>query len=141
MVTTRADRQTAAKIKKDLYSDFRTDFATHPVTKQLIKLTDEQAIRRALRNTILTMPTERFFNPNHGCSIYRMLFEPITEQTSEAIKNEILTTVNNFEPRVKIISVEVLPDYNNDLYQVNIVYVIVNMKEPSSISINLNRVR
>lgn len=141
MVTTRADWQTAAKIKKDLYSDFRTDFATHPVTKQLIKLTDEQAIRRSLRNIILTMPTERLFSPKLGCSIYRMLFEPITAQTSEAIKNEILTTVNNFEPRAKIISVAVVPDFDNDLYRVNITYAIVNMKEPSNISITLNRVR
>ena len=141
MVTTRADWQTAAKIKKDLYSDFRTDFATHPVTKQLIKLTDEQAIRRSLRNIILTMPTERLFNPTFGCSIYRMLFEPITEQTSEAIKNEILTTVGNSEPRVKIISVEAIPDYDNELYRINVTYVIVNMKEPSSITITLNRVR
>lgn len=141
MVTTRAQWQTPAKIKKDLYSDFTTDFTVHPVTKQLIKLTDEQSVRRSLRNIILTMPTERLFNPTFGCNIYRMLFEPITEQTSEAIKNEILTTVNNFEPRAKIITVEVLPDYDNELYRVNIVYVIVNMKEPSNISINLNRVR
>lgn len=141
MVTTRADWQTAAKIKKDLYSDFRTDFATHPVTKQLIKLTDEQAVRRSLRNIILTMPTERLFNPTFGCSIYRMLFEPISEQTSQAIKSEILTTVNKTEPRVKVTSVNVVPDFNNDLYRVNIVYIIVNMKEPSSITINLNRVR
>lgn len=141
MVTTRANWQTAVKVKKDLYSDFTTDLTTHPVTKQLIRLTDEQSVRRSLRNIILTMPTERLFNPTFGCSIYRMLFEPITEQTSEAIKNEILSTVNNFEPRAKIITVEVLPDYDNELYRVNVVYVIVNMKEPSSISITLNRVR
>lgn len=141
MVTTRAQLQTTAKIKKDLYSDFTTDFTTHPVTNQLLKITDEQAIRRSLRNIILTMPTERLFNPSFGCSIYRMLFEPITEQTSEAIKNELLTTVGNFEPRVKIISVEAIPDYGNDLYRINITYVIVNMKEPSSITITLNRVR
>lgn len=141
MVTTRAQWQTPAKIKKDLYSDFTTDFTVHPVTKQLIKLTDEQAVRRSIRNIILTMPTERLFNPTFGGSIYRMLFEPISEQTSEAIRDSILTTVNNFEPRAKIITVDIVPDYSNDLYQVNIVYLIVNMKEPSSITINLNRVR
>lgn len=141
MVTTRADWQTAAKIKKDLYSDFRTDFAVHPVTKQLIRLTDEEAVRRSIRNIILTMPSEKLFDPTFGGNIYRMLFEPISEQTSEAIRDSISTTVNNFEPRAKIITVDVVPDYNNDLYQVNIVYLIVNMKEPSSITINLNRVR
>lgn len=141
MVTTRSNLQTPIKKQKELYSDFLTDFTVHPITQELSRAVNEQAVKRSIRNIVLTYKGERLFNPDLGSDITKLLFEPFSNQTAEAIRTAVVDAINSFEPRVRIVSVDVIPDEINDSYKVNIVFIILNIKEPANLVLILDRVR
>ena len=112
------------------YKDISLSFDPHPITKDLPVLKNENAIRRSVRNLVQTIPGERFFNPILGSSVSDYLFGIINFGTSSIIKEEILTTIENFEPRVNNVNVQVdfRPDLNN--FDVTIFFDIVGQELP-----------
>ena len=112
------------------YKDISLSFDPHPITKDLPVLKNENAIRRSVRNLVQTIPGERFFNPILGSSVSDYLFGIINFGTSTIIKEEILTTIENFEPRVNNVNVQVdfRPDLNN--FDVTIFFDIVGQELP-----------
>ena len=112
------------------YKDISLSFDPHPITKDLPVLKNENAIRRSVRNLVQTIPGERFFNPILGSSVSENLFGIINFGTSTLIKEEILTTIENFEPRVNNVNVQVdfRPDLNN--FDVTIFFDIVGQELP-----------
>ena len=121
--------------------DFMTNLNKHPETDQLIALTNSEAVKRSVRNLILTQKGERFFQPNIGSDIQRMLFEPISEYTSEVLKSLIMETIKNHEPRALDPDVYIEPDEFNNAYNVTILFYIINNADPIAINVNLARVR
>ena len=109
------------------FKDISASFQVNPLTYDLIAIKNETAIARSLRNLILTYQGERFFNPILGSKVSRLLFESVDEITASAIQEEITTTINNFEPRVNLLSVDVSPDYDNGEFNVTIRYEIVGI--------------
>ena len=105
-------------------------FKANPLNDDLITLKNEAAIARSLRNIIFTSPGEKFFNPDFGSNISKVLFENIDEISAIQIKEEIELSIKNFEPRVRLQEVEVNPDYDNNQFDVNIVYIIVGSEIP-----------
>jgi phage baseplate assembly protein W len=97
------------------------------LTYDLIAIKNETAIARSVRNLVLTDQGERFFNPILGSKVSRLLFENVDEITASAIQEEITTTINNFEPRVNLLSVDVSPDYDNGEFNVTVRYEIVGI--------------
>ena len=93
----------------------------------LITIKNETAIARSIRNLIFTLPGERFFNQNLGSRISNSLFENIDNTSAGIIQDEIKNTIENYEPRVDLISVEVLPNYEEYSFDVNITYNIVGI--------------
>ena len=75
----------------------------------------------------MTQQGARFFNPLLGSQVTGLLFENIDELTASAIKDEITTTINNFEPRVDLTEVNVDPNYDNSEFNVTINYEIVGI--------------
>tara|TARA_Y100000356_G_scaffold7561_1_gene5530 strand:+ start:135 stop:536 length:402 start_codon:yes stop_codon:yes gene_type:complete len=112
------------------YKDISLSFDPHPITKDLPVLKNENAIRRSVRNLVQTIPGERFFNPILGSSVSENLFGIVNFGTSTLIKEEILTTIENFEPRVNNVNVQVdfRPDLNN--FDVTIFFDIVGQELP-----------
>ena len=112
------------------FKDISLSFDPHPITKDLPVLKNENAIRRSVRNLVQTIPGERFFNPILGSSVSDYLFGIINFGTSTIIKEEILTTIENFEPRVNNVNVQVdfRPDLNN--FDVTIFFDIVGQELP-----------
>ena len=112
------------------YKDISLSFNPHPITKDLPILKNANAIRRSVRNLVKTIPGERFFNPILGSSVSDYLFGIINFGTSAIIKEEILTTIENFEPRVNNVNVQVdfRPDLNN--FDVTIFFDIVGQELP-----------
>jgi phage baseplate assembly protein W len=102
------------------------DFGIHPVKKDIDTTTDEVAINRALRNLLLTNYFEKPFNPRFGSPIFGMLFEPVDFIVASTIESGIKYAVQNFEPRISLISVQALPDYDNNGYTIRINYSINN---------------
>lgn len=124
-----------------LYSDLTTNFNIHPIKGDLVLLKDSDAVKRSIRNLILTDPYERFFNPTIGSGINASLFENISRDTESIIKIRVTETIENFEPRANLISVKVkaLPDQN--AYSVNIVFSVNNNTQPVQLDFILRRVR
>lgn len=123
------------------YSDFTTNFDIHPIKNDLITLTNEDSVKLSLKNIILTESKERFFEPTLGGGIYKLLFENITVFTSALISNQIKTSIENFEKRVNLLNVSVIPDEDNDQYNITIVFSLINNNNPITFSMILKRLR
>ena len=119
--------QRASKSFKDVSMSFKVS----PLTYDLIANKNETAIARSIRNLILTTPGERPFNPELGSQVSQLLFEPIDDITTQALKEQIENTVNNFEPRVRLRQVVVKPNYDADEYDISIRYDIVGIEANS----------
>ena len=105
-------------------------FKVNPLNNDLVALKNANAIARSVRNIILTSPGEKFFNPDFGSNVSKLLFENLDEVTALAIRDEIETAINNYEPRVSLIDVEVTPDFDGNSLDAKIKYRIVGTDIP-----------
>lgn len=124
------------------FKDISMSFQVNPLTYDLIALTNENAIARSLRNLVLTDRGERFFNNNLGSRVNSLLFESLDDITASSIRDEIENTINNYEPRVELISVNATPDYDNNQLNVAIKYYIIGIEaQPQQLSFALQPTR
>ena len=123
------------------YSDLDLDFIVHPVTKDISKKFNDDAIRRSVRNLLLMVPYDKKFHPEIASSVTNLLFEPLTGLTATLVKNAIVNTLENFEPRVTISSIIVSPELDKNGFNVSLVVRIVNQIETVSINIFLEKLR
>ena len=123
------------------YSDIPTNFDVHPIKEDLVLLYNENAVKKSIRNLLLTDPYERFFNPGIGAGIRQSLFENIGPDTEFILKERIRETIINYEPRANLYSVTVkaLPDENS--YSASIVFSVVNNTTAVTLDLVLRRVR
>ena len=113
------------------FKDISMTFQANPLNQDLIVLKNENAIARSVRNIVFTVPGEKFFQENFGSRISESLFENIDEISALEIKDEITESINRFEPRVRLISVETIPDYAGNAFNVIIVYEIIGIDTPA----------
>tara|TARA_A100001201_G_scaffold114_1_gene341 strand:- start:1140 stop:1541 length:402 start_codon:yes stop_codon:yes gene_type:complete len=124
------------------FKDINMSFKVNPLTFDLIANTNETAIARSVRNLILTAPGERPFNPELGSQVSRLLFEPMDDITTEALKEQIENTINNFEPRVRLRQVVVKPNFDIGEYDIAIRYDIIGIEaQPQQLSFALQQTR
>ena len=124
-----------------LFSDLDLNFSPHPVTGDLVRKFDDNAIKQSLKNLIMTKNNERPFHSEIGSPIPGLLFEPLTPVTALMVRRSIIDLISNFEPRVELIEVEVIAsDDNNSLY-VSITFKIVNSERPITLDLALERTR
>lgn len=137
----RADKYTELTNPEELYSDFLVNLNPHPVSGAVLRFTNEKAVTRSIRNLLLTNPGERLYQPDLGSGIRQLLFEPISDFTSNTLGRFIEDTINKYEQRAKVLAVNVIPEEDKNRYTVTIVYVLINKQEPVSITVTLQRVR
>ncbi len=113
------------------FKDISLSFVPHPVTNDLPILRNENTIARSVRNLVETIPTERFFNPTIGSNIRSSLFDFVDIATASTIKRQIEITLDNYEPRIENIVVEVFPDPDNNSFDLNIIYDIIGQDFPT----------
>ena len=113
------------------FKDISLSFSPHPVTKDLPILKNESAIRRSVRNIVETIPTEKFFNPDFGSDVYKSLFDFVDFGTANVIQGQIKTSINNFEPRVNNVRVEVDPQPDLNQFEVTVIYDIIGQEFPT----------
>jgi phage baseplate assembly protein W len=123
------------------YSDFDLSFIPHPVHGDITRLTDADAVKRAVRNMLLTNANERPFNNEFGGNLTGLLFEPINPATQEKIKITVLNTIQRFEERIEVLElvVQVNPDENG--YDLRLTFAIDAISEILTIDVFLERVR
>lgn len=140
-ITSVADRFTLRRVDNTLYRDFLTNLNPHPDSKQLVTNDNEDAVVRSIKNLILTDKFERPFQPNIGCRIKSFLFENISPQVTSAMRTEIEATINDHEPRARLLEVVVTPIEERNMYVVTVVFYTVNIEEPITFKVVLERVR
>jgi|TARA_B100000700_G_scaffold67578_1_gene74749 phage baseplate assembly protein W len=112
------------------FKDLSMSFKVNPLNDDLIPLKNEAAIARSIRNIVFTSPGEKIFNPEFGSEISKVLFENIDEISAISIKDEIETSIRNYEPRVNLEEVDIEPNYDNNQFDVRINYRIVGIDVP-----------
>ena len=113
------------------FKDISLSFSPHPVTKDLTILKNENAIKRSVRNLVQTIPTERFFNSAIGSEVRDSLFEFVDFGTASVIQNQIQITLENFEPRIDDVTVEVQPKPDTYEFEVTVFFTIVGQDIPT----------
>lgn len=112
------------------FKDISMTFQRHPLTDDLIALKNEQAIARSLRNIVFTTPGEKFFNETFGSRISNALFDNVDDISASLIIDEIRQSITNFEPRVDLLDVKAEPNFDNNEFNVRIVYNIIGADVP-----------
>jgi phage baseplate assembly protein W len=123
------------------FSDLDFNFTAHPVTGDIVRRFDEQSIKNALKNLILTANYERPFHSEIGSPIKRLLFEPATPMLEVMMQRAIVDTVENFEPRVELLNVEVVVSEDEYTVYVSIEFRIINTTQPLTLDLTLERTR
>ena len=113
------------------FKDISLTFVPHPVTKDLPVLINERAIVRSVRNLVETIPTERFFNSLIGTDIRGSLFENFSRNTAIIIEDQVRETINNFEPRVDNVRVEVNASVDTNTLDVKVLFDILGLEAPT----------
>ena len=111
------------------FKDINLSFEPHPVTKDLTVLRNENAIKRSVRNIVQTIPTERFFNSILGSDVRDLLFDNYVDfGTASAIEDQIKIAIQNFEPRVDNLQVNVNPKPDENEFEVNVLFDIIGQE-------------
>ena len=112
------------------FKDISMSFETNPLNEDLIALKNSSAIARSIRNIVFTQPGEKFFNPEFGSRVSESLFEIVDEVSSIAIRDEIRSSIINYEPRVKLLDVIVIPNVDDNEMNVTVKYKIIGIDIP-----------
>ena len=124
------------------FKDINITFKKHPVTNDLVVSRDASAIKQAIISLLLTNKGERLFQPEYGSDIRSQLFEPLDYATAASIKSSIFNTIQTFEPRIAITSLDCFPDFNDNGFNVEMSYNVVGSDIiPSNIEFFLARTR
>tara|TARA_Y100000992_G_scaffold56117_1_gene33962 strand:+ start:2707 stop:3108 length:402 start_codon:yes stop_codon:yes gene_type:complete len=113
------------------FRDISLSFTPHPVTRDLTVLSNGSAIARSVRNLVETIPSERLFNSVIGSTVRDSLFENFDLGIAATIKDQITTTIENFEPRVENVVVEVNAYQNSNALDITIIFDVVGQEIPA----------
>ena len=117
-------------------------FKKHPVSNDLVQVKDKAAIVQAITALLLTYKGERPFQPELGCDVRNMLFEPLDYGSAALIKTSIKETITRYEPRITVDSILCDPDYDSNGYSVELFYTIVGREDtPVAVDFFLERTR
>lgn len=127
--------------RKPDYSDLDLNFIPHPTTKDVVIKTGADAIKRSIRNLILTNFYDRPFRSMIGSNVNRLLFENANPLTLGFLKDAILEVIRNYEPRVEVTSVNINENIDQNGFDVTIQFNIINRSQPTQINLFLERIR
>jgi len=113
------------------FKDISLSFQPHPVTGDLPVLRNERAINKSVRNIVQTIPGEKFFDPNFGSDVREQLFELVDFGTADLIEQQILVALENYEPRIEEVQVEVDPQPDRNEFNVTVIYDIIGQEFPT----------
>lgn len=124
-----------------LFSDLDLNFTSHPVTKDITRRYDDNAIKQSIKNLLLTRNFERPFHSEIGSPIRALLFELPGPMFNAMLQRAIIDVINNFEPRVEILDVKVNDSIDANEVYVSIEFKIINTERPITLDLALERTR
>ena len=126
----------------ETFKDLSVTFKKHPVSDDLVTVKDKAAVVQAITALLLTRKGERPFQPQLGCGIQNVLFEPLDYGSAGIIRSEIREVLNRYEPRISVDSIVCTPDDLNNGYEVELSYTIVGRDDaPVAVEFFLERTR
>ena len=124
------------------YTDLDLFFGRKSVSKDINKVTDVQAVKRSIRNLVLTNHYEKPFHPEIGSGVRDMLFELMTPLTAHILTRKIEDVIVNFEPRARLMSVTAFPNLDRNEYECTVTFYVVNTPtELVDLTVFLERLR
>jgi len=137
------DASSTNKSKKAVrtYKDLDLDFTRHPVTNDVVKIEDVNAVKRSVRNLVNTQFYERPFHPELGCGVRDLLFENFTPMTGIFIRRKIEEVLTNYEPRANITSIGVNESADRNGISIEVNFYVLNLPNPVSVTTTLKRIR
>ena len=123
------------------FTDLDLDFFANPLTGDVNTKRGKEAIKRAVRNLVMTSYYERPFNSDLGSNLRALLFEPADASTAIYVKDAIVNIINTYEPRVKLNNVEVTADPDNNGFNARIEFTILKGNVKTISTIFLERIR
>ena len=124
------------------YTDLDLFFSKKATSKDISKVTDIQAVKRSIRNLVLTNHYEKPFHPEIGSGVRDMLFEPMTPLTAYMLARQVENVVENWEPRARLIGVRASPNLDRNEYEITIEFYVVNTPtELVDLTVFLERLR
>ena len=124
-----------------IYSDLDLSFGAHPITGDVVKKYDVNAVKQSLKVMILTQYYERPFQPKLGSPVYGMLFDNVDQITANSLKLRIELLINKFEPRVRSQQVDVVPLYDENAFEITMYFYVIGVADPVTFSTILKRSR
>jgi phage baseplate assembly protein W len=124
-----------------IYSDLDLSFAAHPITGDVARKYDVNAVKQALKTLILTNYYERPFQPKLGSPVYGMMFENIDMITANSLKLRLELLINKHEPRVRSQQIDVVPLFDQNAFKVSIYFYVIGVNDPVTFSTILRRSR
>ncbi len=112
------------------FKDISLSFDRHPVTNDILVIKNADAIKKSVRNIVQTVPSERFFNPIFGSEVKTSLFEFVDFGTASQLERQILVAIENYEPRVERVQVDVLPRADRNEFEITISFNIIGQEIP-----------
>jgi len=113
------------------FKDISMTFQSNPLNNDLIALKNANAIARSVRNIVMTIPGERFFQPSFGSGVNRVLFNNMDEISASILEDEIRNSIRNYEPRVRLRSLKVQANFDNNAFDTVVTYDIIGADIPS----------
>jgi phage baseplate assembly protein W len=123
------------------FSDLDLNFTLNPVTHDVTRRYDEDAVKNALKNLVLTGNYERPFHSEIGSPIRKLLFEPATPMLGAMLNRTIQDLINTFEPRVNVIDIICMVSEDDYTIDVSIEFTILNTTAPITLDLTLQRTR
>ena len=123
------------------YSDLDLDFKINPITGDINKKKGNDAVKRSIRNLIFTNYYERPFKMEIGSGVPRLLFDNVDIITASSIQDAIKILINTYERRVQLLDVSVYADIDNNGFNVQLSYIILNTETPASFNLFLEKIR
>ena len=122
------DAQSQNDISRNVrqYRDLDLFFSKKQGSDDVNKVTDIEAVKRSVRNLVLTNFYEKPFHPEIGSGVRDMLFENMSPITASVLTKKVEDVIENFEPRARLIGVRALPNLDRNEYEVTIEFFVVN---------------
>lgn len=127
--------------RKKAHSDLNLKLTRHPIRKDIIPLKDDAAIKNAIKNLLLTNFFERPFQPAKGANLRGLLFEPADAITKYELSSNIRDCIEDFEPRVRVLNINVADETERNAYRINVQFQIIEFDSNQEVEIVLQRLR
>ncbi len=148
MATIQSDKSIIGDIQKAKvtarqvgHRDLDLSLKIHPIRKDIIPLKDDNAIKNAIRNLLVSNFSDRPFQRDKGANLRALLFEPADTITEVALAQNIRKVIRKYEPRVKILKISVNDQADRNAYRIIVRFLIKEFDQQDNVEIILRRLR